>query len=321
LFYYKTFGERTRMIPLYFAPLEGITTHIYRRVHARMFGGCGAYYAPFIVPSAEERVTRRRMRDILPENNSGVPLRVQVLTDNAAAFCAFAEKIRSLGYGELNLNLGCPAPTVVGKGRGAAQLRDPEGLDRLLSDIFSQTDMPVSVKTRLGFADRTEMERLLPVFNRYPLSLLILHPRTRAQLYGGVPDIEAFAAAYTESKSDICYNGNITSAAEYFQITERFPRLAGVMIGRGAVQNPAIFREIRGGERLRSEELASFTAALAEEYRAAKLGEGQVLMKLKEIWAYCIARYPGEKKIAREMKKADTVGAFLAAACALPPLP
>ncbi len=308
------------MIPLYFAPLEGITTCVFRKAHARLFGSCDTYFAPFIVPSETERVTNRRMRDILPENNEGVPLRVQVLTDSAAAICAFGEKVRSLGYGELNLNLGCPAPTVVGKGRGAAQLRDPETLDKLLDDIFSGTSLPISVKTRLGFTDRAEMEYLLPIFNRYPLSLLILHPRTRAQLYGGIPDIEAFAAAYTETKNKICYNGNIISAADFSRTIEQFPKLSGVMIGRGAVRNPAIFREIRGGAALCTEELYDFTLALTEGYQNAGLAENQVLMKLKEVWVYAMELYPEEKKIGKKIKKASTVAELLTVTRSLPPL-
>lgn len=308
------------MIPLYFAPLEGITTFVFRKAHARLFGGCDTYFAPFIVPSETERVTNRRMRDILPENNEGVPLRVQVLTDSAAAICAFGEKVRSLGYGELNLNLGCPAPTVVGKGRGAAQLRDPETLDRLLDDIFSGTSLPISVKTRLGFTDRAEITKLIPIFNRHPLASLILHPRTRQQLYGGVPDIDAFAAAYTETKHKICYNGNIDSCADFARITSRFPDLSGVMIGRGAVKNPAIFREIRGGPALSTEELYHFTMVLTEGYQNAGLAENQVLMKLKEVWVYAMDLYPEEKKIGKKMKKAGKVAELLTAIRSLPPL-
>ncbi len=308
------------MTKLFFAPMEGITTSTYRRIHARVFGGCDAYFAPFIVPSETERVTLRRMRDILPENNRGIPLRAQVLTDSAEAFCTFAEKAKSLGYTELNLNLGCPAATVVAKGRGAAQLRDPEALDKLLDTILSKTDVQLSVKTRLGFTEGTEMERLLPVFNRYPLSLLILHPRTRTQFYGGAPDMEAFAAAYAETKNPICYNGNVWSPVDFTRITGQYPQLSGVMIGRGAVMNPAIFREIRGGARLCTEELVRFTSQLSGEYRAAHLSESHILQKLKEIWTYCMENYPREKKIAKEIKKAGSVAELIAAAEGLPPL-
>ena len=108
----QTLMHKTDMIPLFFAPLEGITTSVYRRIHAQMFGGCDAYFAPFIVPSETERVTLKRIRDILPENNDGIPLRAQVLSDCAEAICALGEKLEASGFSGLNLNFGCPAPTV-----------------------------------------------------------------------------------------------------------------------------------------------------------------------------------------------------------------
>ena len=76
---------------LYLAPLEGITTYIYRNTHMEMFEGCDSYYAPFINPSENEKVSRKGVRDIVPENNEGVNLKAQVLTNNAVAFCKFAE--------------------------------------------------------------------------------------------------------------------------------------------------------------------------------------------------------------------------------------
>ena len=66
---------------LYFAPLEGITTYMYRNIHNEMFGGCDAYYAPFITPSDNEKIGRKGFRDVLPENNAGVNLKLQVLTN------------------------------------------------------------------------------------------------------------------------------------------------------------------------------------------------------------------------------------------------
>ncbi len=306
------------MTNLYFAPLEGITTSVYRRVHARMFGGPDAYFAPFIVPSETERVTEKRLRDILPAQNAGISLRVQVLSDSADAICALGEKIATLGYNELNLNVGCPAPTVVSKGRGAAQLCDPDKLDRLLDGIFRKTRLQISVKTRLGFSESGEFKQLLSIFNRYPLSLLILHPRTRAQFYGGMPDIEAFSAAYTETKNSMCYNGDIRSFADFSRMTDRFPRLDSIMIGRGAVRNPAVFREIRGGAPLKTEELLAFSDLLFREYRKAGLGENQAVQKLKEIWTYAMENFPEEKKIGKAIKKTTTAEALFSAIRALP---
>lgn len=305
---------------LYFAPLEGITTCIYRNTHAALFGGCDSYWAPFIAPSNNEKISRKRVRDILPERNADIPLKVQVLANQAESFLLFAQKLLELGYEEVNLNLGCPSGTVVNKGRGAGQLRDLNALEQFLDTVFSQTTLAISLKTRIGFSNSREFERLLALYNQYPLSLLVVHPRVRADFYQGVPDLNAFAFSYDQSKNPLCYNGDIRTAKDYQDILERFPSLAHVMIGRGAVQNPAIFREIKGGEPLTTEELLCFSAKLAENYRAELQSDIFALQKMKEVWLYMIQNYPQEKKIAKGIKKATRLQELQSAVASLPEL-
>ena len=87
--------------------------------------------------------------------------------------------MRELGYNEVNLNLGCPSGTVVSKKRGAGFLRYPEELDAFLDRIYTECDMKISVKTRIGFENPDEIYRLIEIFNKYPVYELIIHPRTR----------------------------------------------------------------------------------------------------------------------------------------------
>lgn len=305
---------------LYFAPLEGITTYTYRNTHAELFGGCDAYFAPFINPSDQEKISKKGMRDILPEKNKTVNLKVQVLTNNAESFLRFADKVKSLGYNEINVNLGCPAATVVKKGRGAGFLCSPEALDQFFDEIFSKSDINISVKTRIGYASENEMQRLMQIYNRYPLSLLIIHPRTREDFYNGVPNHEVFFRAYHESKNKVCYNGDVSYGADYQNITTRYPDLESVMLGRGAVKNPALFREIRGGNPLTTAELVAFSERLMHNYYEVLQSETFTLYKLKEIWVYMMQNYPEEKKIAKAMKKARTFSDFTAAIGYLPEL-
>ncbi|MBQ8003513.1 MAG: tRNA-dihydrouridine synthase family protein, partial [Oscillospiraceae bacterium] len=170
---------------LYFAPLEGITTYTYRNTHAEMFGCVDTYFSPFINPSDQEKVSRKGMRDILPENNSTENLRVQVLTSNAESFLKFCEKIKPLGYREVDINIGCPAGTVVRKGRGSGFLQYPDELDAFLCEIFAKSDMNISVKTRTGYSSHDEFSCLMDIYNQYPMAELTVHPRTREELYGG----------------------------------------------------------------------------------------------------------------------------------------
>ncbi len=305
---------------LYFAPLEGITTHIYRNTHKEMFGGCDAYYAPFIVPSDNEKVTKKGLKDVLPENNINLNLKLQVLINHAPSFMKFVSKIKAVDYDEININLGCPSGTVVKKGRGAGFLRDTYALDRFLYEIFSESDIKISVKTRIGYSSGDEMEELMKIYNKYPMSLLIIHPRTREDFYNGEPDIDVFSKAYEVSENRVCYNGNIFSVDDYKRISAQFPGLEGIMIGRGAVMNPAIFREINGGARLTTEELIEFSKRLVENYNNVLKCETYTLNKLKEIWTYILLNYPNEKKIIKAIKKAHKLTDFMNSICSLPKL-
>lgn len=301
---------------LYFAPLEGITTYIYRNAHAKMFGGCDFYYTPFITPSDNEKIGRKGFKDILPENNKA-PVKVQVLTNNSESFLKFSKKIKDYGYNEININLGCPSGTVVGKGRGAGFLRDIEKLDSFLGNIFSDTDLKISVKTRSGYFSGDEFDELLPIYNKYPLSMLIIHPRCREDFYKGQIDIDVFKKAYSKIHLPLCYNGDIFSTEDFSRIKAQFPNTDSFMIGRGAIKNPAIFREINGGKKLSSSELIEFTHCLKDEYSAVLDSDTFTLHKLKEIWLYMIENFPQEKKALKTIRKTNSLCEFMDAICSL----
>mgnify|MGYP003290686454 CR=1 FL=1 len=295
---------------LYFAPLEGITTYIYRNTHCEIFGGCDEYYAPFIVPSDDEKITKKSLKDILPENNGGYKLQVQVLTNKSESFLKFEKIIKEIGYDEVNINLGCPSGTVVSKGRGAGFLRDTEGLDKFLFEVFEKTNLKVSVKTRVGFFDSNEMEELLEIYNKYPMTKLIVHPRVREAYYKGDVDVKSFDFTYNSSRNPLCYNGNVFTVDDYKAIEGKYPDIEGVMIGRGAITNPAIFREIKGGAKLNREELLLFTERLAQNYNEVLKSETFTLHKLKEVWFYMIKNFDDCKKIAKKLKKAQKLNEF-----------
>lgn len=292
---------------LYFAPLEGITTYIYRNAHFESFGGCDYYYAPFINPSDQEKVSKKGMRDIFPENNPHIPLKIQVLTNNSDSFLKFEERAIELGYDEINLNIGCPAGTVVKKGRGAGFLRNTDELDAFFDRIFSSAKAKVSVKTRIGYHSPDEMEALMDIFNKYPMSLLIIHPRTRDELYGGNVHMDVFEKAYEKARMPLCYNGDIVTKEDYEKIALRFPELDGIMLGRGAIQNPAIFREINGGRPLSCKELFVFSEKLMKIYRETYTTDTFALHKMKEQWIFMIKNFPEEKKTEKAIRKAKTL--------------
>ncbi len=290
---------------LYFAPLEGITTYMYRNIHNRMFGGCDAYYAPFITPSDNEKIGRKGFRDILPENNEGINLKLQVLTNNASSFLKFVDRIKKDGHNEININLGCPSGTVTGKGRGSGFLKDTDGLQSFFEKIFENTDVKITVKTRIGFNSADEIDKLMEIYNKYSISMLIVHPRTRADFYKGALHMDSFEKVYKTAKCPLCYNGDIHSKEDFIKTTDEFPGIDSVMIGRGAICNPAIFREIRGGEKLTTKELLEFSRELEKSYNEHLDTPIYTLHKLKEAWLFMMGNYPDETKILKAVRKAN----------------
>ncbi len=305
---------------LYFAPLEGITGYVYRNTHAEMFGMCDAYYAPFITPVENEKLNKKCLRDILPENNRCPSLRVQLLSNNSKTYFKFEEEIIAMGYTDININIGCPPGTVVKKGRGAGFLRDTSLMDLFFEEIFCKNRVNISVKTRIGFYDGNEWDSIMNVYNKFPLESLIVHPRTREDYYKGSVRMDIFSSIYHNCVNTLCYNGDIRTCTDYRSISEAFPKLEGIMIGRGAVANPAIFREIKGGEALSTEELLEFSALLFERYYEVLKSDMYTLHKLKEIWIYMMMNYPEEKKILKAVKKANTVSDLHIAVKNLPKL-
>ena len=153
---------------VYFAPLEGVTDAVFRRVHRDCFSGVAKYFIPFVSPTQNLAFTARDLSILAPENGFGVP---QLLCKDAALFLWAAQALSDMGYGEVNLNLGCPSGTVTAKGKGSGLLADVPALERLLDGVFARSPLPVSIKTRIGYTRPDEFDRLLDVFARYP------HPR------------------------------------------------------------------------------------------------------------------------------------------------
>ena len=302
---------------LYFAPLEGITLPIYRNTHNEFFGHCDEYFAPFVTPTDNEKLGEKNIRGILPEANE-VKLRVQCMANSEFAVCDFSHKVKELGYDDLNINLGCPSQTVVKKGKGSGALKDLNRLCEFLDYIFKNSKTKISLKTRTGFSSHEEFDKLLEVYKTFPVSELVVHPRIRDEFYKGAPTMADFDLAYRTLNVPLCYNGDIWDVKSFDEINENYPQLSAVMIGRGAIKNPAIFREIKGGKALTTEELVRFSKELEKRYFALFQSPVYTLQKMKEVWNYSILNYPDCEKIAKVMKKAKNLDEFNNAVNCLP---
>ena len=302
---------------LSFAPLEGITTWVYRSLHHEMFPGVSSYYTPFFAPTPDSPLTGRGLADMLPEHNEGVPLIPQLLTNQAEAFLAASDVLERLGYEEVNLNLGCPSGTGVAKRKGSGFLGLPAQLDAFLDQVFTRTRLRVSVKTRIGLESPDEWPALLEIFNKYPIAELTVHPRVRKDFYREPVRMEAFRYAAEHTALPLCYNGDLNSAQDCRDFAARFPAVPRAMAGRGMAANPALVREYLGGPALTKNELREFHDRLTEAYRTLYSGDRHVLGKMKELWFYMSCLFDGPEKPLKDIRKAKALDAYRDAAAAL----
>ncbi len=300
-----------------FAPMEGLTTSIFRSIHARFFPGADRYYAPFLAPDGRGKVKASALRELDPEQNRDLRLIPQILCNSAQAFLGLSRELAAMGYGEVDINVGCPSGTVVPKHKGAGMLLDLRSLDRFLAEIFANTELRISVKTRLGLQGTAEFPAILEIYNRYPLSELIIHARDQKGLYQSTPDLGVFRAAFEQSLAPVCYNGNILSLAHRDCVLACVPGLERMMLGRGAAANPALIRQLRGGGKLDAAELSAFLEELFAACLASGLGEYHSLGRMKELWFYMGHMFPGAERERKWILKARTREDYRSAVAAL----
>ncbi|ABG85804.1 tRNA dihydrouridine synthase [Clostridium perfringens] len=291
----------------YLAPMEGITGFIYRNSYEKFFGGIDKYFAPFVVPNSSKSLKTKELRDVLPENNKGINLVPQILTNDSEGFILTAKKLKDLGYNEINLNLGCPSGTVVGKKRGAGFLAHREELDKFLEEIFKINHMKISIKTRLGMDKPEEFYELIKIYNKYPMEELIIHPRTRQDFYGNKPNLEVFKDAISLSKNPVCYNGDIFTLEDHNKLVEEFKEVDKIMLGRGILANPALMNEILNNEFMDKKVLKEFHDEIFSKYREVFNEDRNAMFRMKELWGYMIYMFSNNKKYAKKIKKAQKV--------------
>lgn len=303
----------------YFAPLEGVTGYIFRNAHRDFFEPADKYFSPFIVPKPNtgKRFGAKELADILPEHNRELYLVPQIMTNHSEDFINTAKALAEFGYGEVNLNLGCPSRTVVSKGRGSGFLARPDELERFLDEIFSALSMKISIKTRIGKEDSSEFEALLALYNKYPLEELIVHPRIQKDYYNGNPDLECFQMAAENSGNLLCYNGDIFCLADYKKIASAYPKIEAVMMGRGLMANPGLIGEIHGKKAIDKKVLCAFHDRLLTDYRKVLYGDKNALFKMKEFWYYAIWMFEDSAKYGKEIHKAQKIPAYLDIVCEL----
>lgn len=301
-------------IPIHFAPLQGYTDDVYRRIHHELIGGIQTYYTPFL--RMEGRGVRSKdMRDIRPEFNEGVPVVPQIIVKSMKEFEFLTDIVEEKGYSRLDINMGCPFPLQAKHGRGSGLLAHVDIVSEMAKTIASKSSLKFSVKMRLGWENADEWRPVLDILNEIPLEQITLHPRIGTQQYKGSVNMEAFNEFYALCKHPMIYNGDVTTVNGIRQLEENYPKLAGIMIGRGLLARPSLATEYVSGLEFPWEKrrltLLDFHDRLKAHYETTANSEAQVHSRLRLFWEYMEEELG--RKVYKKIMKAGNLKNYLAA--------
>jgi len=289
---------------IYLAPMQGIFNAHYRKVFVQHFSGIDKCFTPFITTHGEDVYSERTFRELNFE--TGLKTIPQVMGNHPERLLVLCKHLQDAGAEEINLNLGCPQGTATSRKMGSGLLPHPELLDEILEKLFSNLSTPISVKTRIGLHKPEEFEQIIPIFNRYPLFEIIIHPRVGKQLYRGEADRIAYRNFASLLNTPVIYNGDIC------QWDDEMTQEGSIMVGRGIAQNPFLAESIVKGENVYDKKrLKAFIDSILEEYSQSYTGgDKQILLKLKELWEYLPASFPEVPKLAKAFKKCNSMRTY-----------
>lgn len=299
------------------SPLQGFTDFRFRNAQQKYFGGIDTFYAPYIRLNGKFKIKSSYERDLLPENNTTLTVIPQVITNDAEEFLFVAKYVQSLGYKELNWNLGCPYPMVTKSGMGSGLICNPTRIDEILHRAHNETDILVSMKMRMGYENNEEILHTFPILDKYPLKNVAIHARIGKQLYKGGVDLDAFQKCIDVAKHQLYYNGDITSVAGFKAMKERFPGITHFMIGRGLIADPFLPQMIKDNTteypKDRWKTFEEFHDEIYQQYDAALSGPTPIKMKMLGFWEYFSQSFSDPRKTYKKIKKATNPNKYQAA--------
>ena len=298
----------------FLAPMQGLTGYTVRNAFHHHFDYIDKYYTPFI--PAAKRMNAKIKRDIDPVNNDGITLIPQAMSIVADEVIDLHRQLVPYGYDEINVNLGCPSGTVVSKKRGSGILANPDMQDSFLEDLYTKAEIPVSIKTRVGYNEDELWPRLIEIYSKYQLREFSVHPRVEMDFYKNTPRMDDFALAMQKINPDktiLCYNGDITDTNSFKALTDCFPDIDEIMIGRGLFANPALIAELKGISMDKAElreRLKNWHDEILSGYLSIFSGEKDAMFRMKEIWAYMHGLFSDSEKLWKKIKKCQTLNDY-----------
>ncbi|MDX1350321.1 MAG: tRNA-dihydrouridine synthase family protein [Putridiphycobacter sp.] len=296
------------------SPLQGFTDYRFRNAQDKYFGGIDWFYAPYIRLNGKLDIKPVYQRDLLPSNNTVKKLIPQIMTNSAEEFLFVVDYVQSLGYDELNWNLGCPYPMVTKRGMGSGLICQPEKIDEILNIVHNETNITISMKMRMGYEHPGEIIDTFPILEKYPIKNIAIHARLGKQLYKGAVDLESFQNCVDSAKHTLYYNGDITSVHSFREMKSRFPSINHWMIGRGLITDPFLPQMIKEDTAFypedKQERFSNFHSTLFDEYASALSGKSHVLTKMTSFWEYWANLFENPHKTYKLVKKSKSIEVY-----------
>lgn len=291
------------------SPLQGFTDFRFRNAFNHYFGGIDTFYAPYIRLNGKLKIKQSYQNDLAPENNTTLEVIPQVITNNADEFIYVAKYVQSLGYKELNWNLGCPYPMVTKSGMGSGLICQPVKINEILHRAHEETDILVSMKMRMGYENAEEILDTFPILDQYPLKNIAIHARIGKQLYKGPVNLDAFERCIDSTAHKLYYNGDITSVSAFKAIEKRFTDIDHFMIGRGLIADPFLPSMIKNDTteypKDRWSIFSEFHDTIYQQYDEYLSGPTPIKMKMLGFWEYFSRSTSNPQKAYKAIKKAS----------------
>ncbi len=300
--------EHLKANPFVLAPMAGITDRAFRSFMREM--GCGVVITE-LVSATGLKFASEKTRRLMEFNTDQHPVGIQLFGEELGHLAYGAEVVEQMGADFVDLNFGCPVPKVVKKGGGSAVLRDLAQVRRVFQTVKKAVSIPVTVKVRTGWDEESRnTDEVVRIAADEGLSWVAIHGRTRAGGYSGRADWEYIREVKSGSPLPVIGNGDLVSA------TLALNRLNesgcdAVMIGRGCLKNPWIFREanrLRWGDPapVRRDFLAAF--ASLDVHLSRHLDERMLMLQLKKFAMWFSAGYPNASSLRKGVFQQQSVG-------------
>ena len=223
------------------APMAGVTDKAFRMIvkpfgpalmYTEMVSGKGLFYKS------------KKTADLLTADESEKPVAVQIFGHDADIMAEIANSALEYGAAVIDINMGCPAPKIVNNGDGCALMKSPETAAKVISAVCRAVDVPVTVKFRAGWDDKSiNAAEFAKIAEQSGASAVTVHGRTREQFYSGTADLDIIKAVKAAVKIPVIGNGDIIDGGSAAHMLE-YTGCDGIMVGRAAEGNPWIFKEI-----------------------------------------------------------------------------